>query len=79
MSQSDTTEVPPPDFLVPAVRTALEMILVAAVILYIGLPATNTIYLGLVVVLAIIAMVTVLFWSLNRQIEAWIARARRTA
>jgi hypothetical protein len=55
------------------------MILVAAVILYIGLPATNTVYLGLVVVLAIIAMVTVLFWSLNRQIEAWIARARRTA
>jgi len=42
MSQSDTTEVPPPDFIVPAVRTALEMILVAAVILYVGLPATTS-------------------------------------
>lgn len=78
MSQSDTTEVPPPDFLVPAVRCALEMLLVGAVILYVGLPATNTFYLGLVVVLAVVTMVTVLFWALNRQMEAWIARARRT-
>lgn len=73
---TDTTEVPPPDFVVPAVRCALEMVLVGAIILYVGLPAGNPYYLGFVV--AIIAMVTVLFWALNRQMEAWIARARRS-
>lgn len=75
---TDTTEVPPPDFVVPAVRCALEMVLVGAIILYVGLPTTNAFYLGLVIVLAVVAMVTVLFWALNRQMEAWIARARRT-
>lgn len=75
---TDTTEVPPPDFVVPAVRCALEMVLVAAIILYVGLPTSNAFYLGFVVVLTVVAMVAVLFWSLNRQMEAWIARARRT-
>jgi hypothetical protein len=79
MSQQDTTEVPPPDFLVPGVRCALEMALVGFVILYIGLPTSNEFYAGAVVVLALITMTVVLFWSLNRQMEAWIARARRTA
>lgn len=75
---SDTTEVPPPDFLVPGVRCALEMLLVGAAVLFVGLPTTNAFYLGAVVVLAVVSMVVVLFWSLNRQMEAWIARARRT-
>ncbi|MEF8786489.1 MAG: hypothetical protein V5A45_11195 [Haloarculaceae archaeon] len=75
---TDTTEVPPPDFLGPAVRCALEMLLVAGLILFVGLPTTNAFFLGLIIVLAVVAMVTVLFWSLNQQMEAWIARARRT-
>jgi hypothetical protein len=75
---TDTTEVPPPDFLGPAVRCALEMLLVAGLILFAGLPTTNAFFLGLIIVLAVVAMVTVLFWSLNQQMEAWIARARRT-
>ncbi|WP_340101151.1 hypothetical protein [Salinibaculum salinum] len=75
---TDTTEVPPPDFLGPAVRCALEMLLVASLILFVGLPTTNAFFLGLIIVLAVVAMVTVLFWSLNQQMEAWIARARRT-
>lgn len=79
MSQQDTTEVPPPDFIVPGVRCALEMALVGFVILYLGLPTSNTFYAGAVVVLALITMTVVLFWALNRQMEAWIARARRTA
>lgn len=78
MDNADTTEVPPPDFIGPAVRCALEMVLVGIIILYVGLPASNVFYLGFVVVLAVVAMVTVLFWALNRQMEAWIARARRT-
>ena len=76
--RSDTTEVPPPDFLGPAVRCALEMLLVGSIIVLVGLPTTNAFFLGLTIVLAIVAMVTVLFWSLNQQMEAWIARARRT-
>ncbi|MHB9286633.1 hypothetical protein ACKVMT_06290 [Halobacteriales archaeon Cl-PHB] len=78
MATSDTTEVPPPDFIWPGIRCALEMALVGFVILYVGLPATNVYYVGAVVVLALVAMVVVLFWALNRQMEAWIARARRT-
>jgi hypothetical protein len=77
-SQSDTTEVPPPGFIVPGVRCALEMLLVGAVILFVGLPTSNEFYLGAVVVTAVVVMTVVLFWSLNQQMEAWIARARRT-
>ncbi len=77
-SQSDTTEVPPPDFLVPGIRCALEMVLVGGIILLLGLPTTNQFYFGAIVVVAIVVMTVVLFWSLNRQMEAWIARARRT-
>lgn len=79
MAQSDTTEVPPPGFVVPGVRCALEMALVGFVILYVGLPASNVFYTGAVVVVAMVTMTVVLFWALNRQMEAWIARARRTA
>ena len=77
-SQSNTTEVPPPDFLVPGVRCALEMLLAGALVLIVGLPASNVFYLGAVVVVAVVVMTVVLFWSLNQQMEAWIARARRT-
>jgi hypothetical protein len=76
--QRDTTEVPPPDFLVPGVRCALEMLLVGGLVLIVGLPTTNPYYLGAVVVIAVVVMTVVLFWSLNQQMEAWIARARRT-
>jgi hypothetical protein len=75
---TDTTEVPPPGFVVPGVRCALEMLLVGAAVLFVGLPTTNAFYLGTVIVLAVVSMVVVLFWCLNRQMEAWIARARRT-
>jgi hypothetical protein len=79
MGQRDTTEVPPPDFVVPGVRCALEMALVGFVILYLGLPSSNVFYTGAVVIVAMMTMTVVLFWALNRQMEAWIARARRTA
>jgi hypothetical protein len=78
VNTTDTTEVPPPGFLGPAVRCALEMLLVGAIILFAGLPTSNAFFLGLILVVTVIAMVTILFWSLNQQMEAWIARARRT-
>ena len=74
---SDTTEVQPPDFLLPGIRCALEMVIAATLILYLGLPAGNDFYTGFVLVLAFMVMVVILFWSLNQQMEAWIARTRR--
>jgi hypothetical protein len=78
MATRDTTEIPPPDFLVPGIRCGLEIALVVTLILYVGLPAPNAFVLGLAVVLAVVSATVVLFWALNRQMEAWIARARRT-
>lgn len=74
---ADTTDIDPPGFVLPGIRCALEMVLVGALLLYVGLPATNRLYLGAVVVLTVVSVTVVLFWCLNRQIEAWIARARR--
>jgi hypothetical protein len=74
---TDTTDIDPPGFVVPGIRCGLEMALVAALVLYVGLPATNRIYLGAVAVLTLVSVTVVLFWCLNRQMEAWIARARR--
>ncbi len=74
----DTTNIEPPGFVVPGVRCALEMLMVAGIMLLVGLPATNTIYLGAVVALTVVSVTVVLFWCLNRQMEAWVARARRT-
>lgn len=69
--------VEPPDFIVPGIRCALEMVIVGAIVLFVGLPATNGVYEGLIVVIAVVCMVVVLFWGINRQIEAWIVRVRR--
>jgi hypothetical protein len=74
---ADTTDIDPPGFVLPGIRCALEMVLVGALLLYVGLPTTNRLYLGAVVVLTVVSVTVVLFWCLNRQIEAWIARARR--
>lgn len=67
----------PPDYLRPGIRCAVEMILAGSLVLLVGLPAENTIFYGLVVVLAIVVMVVILFWAINRQMEAWIESAQR--
>lgn len=78
MATEETTEIPPPAFVGPGIRCALEMFMVGALILLVGLPATNPFYVGGVVVLALISMTVVLFWCINRQVEIWIARARHS-
>lgn len=67
----------PPGFLVPGLRCAIEMLAVAGIMLLVGLPATNVVYRALVVALTVVSVTVVLFWCLNRQMEAWIAHARR--
>jgi hypothetical protein len=53
------------------------MILAGSLVLLVGLPAENLVFSGLVVALAIVVMVVVLFWAINRQMEAWIESAQR--
>jgi len=74
MATEDTSSAEParPDFLRAGIRCALEMVLAGGLVLLVGLPAENTVFYGLTVVTAIVVMVVVLFWALNRQIEAWI-------
>jgi len=62
-----------PDFLRQGIRCALEMVLAGGLVLLVGLPAENTIYFGAVVTLAVVVMVVVLFWAMNRQVERVVA------
>lgn len=61
-----------PDFLRPGIRCGLEMVLAGGLVLLVGLPAENDIYYGAVVSTAIVVMVVVLFWALNRQMQQWV-------
>jgi len=77
MSDSgEPSSVPHPPFLLAGIRTALEMSLVAITIGLIGLPAENPLYLSVIALLAVVAMVVVLFWSLNQHIDRWIKHAQ---
>ena len=62
-----------PDFLRPGIRCALEMLLAGGLVLLVGLPADSALFTGAVVALAVVVMVVVLFWALNRQMEAWVS------
>jgi hypothetical protein len=72
MSTDEATAVEPPDFLRSGIRCALEMVLAGGLVLLVGLPAENDIFSAIVIVLAIVVMIVVLFWALNRHIRAWI-------
>jgi hypothetical protein len=78
MSESggELSEVPHPPFVLAGIRCALEMVLVASLVLLLGLPAQNAMYLAVVVLLAVVGMVVVLFWCLNQQMDRWIKHAR---
>lgn len=77
MSRSgEQSSVPHPPFLLAGIRTALEMSLVGITIGLVGLPAENPLYLSVIVLLAVVAMVVVLFWSLNQHIDRWIKHAQ---
>ena len=73
---AEEREVPSPGFLFPGVRCALEMALVGTVVALIGLPTSNAFHLGVVLLAALVSMVVVLFWCLNRHVAEWIRRAQ---
>ena len=68
--------LPSPGFVLPGIRTALEMALVATVIALVGLPAADPLVLGVVLLAALVGMVVVLFWALNRHMRRWIRYAQ---
>lgn len=74
--QAKTRSVPAPGYVVPAIRCTLEMVIVASIIGLLGLPASKPLHLGIVLIAMLMAMVVVLFWSLNHHIAEWIRRAR---
>lgn len=68
--------LPSPGFILPGIRTALEMALVAIVIGLFGLPTEEPMLLGLVLLSALVGMVVVLFWGLNRHMRRWVRYAQ---
>lgn len=68
-----------PGFLRPGIRCAVEMVLAGGLVLLVGLPAENDVYFAAVVSLAVVVMVVVLFWALNRQMEQWLEAQRRAS
>jgi len=77
MSEDATDdEIPSPGFVLPGLRAGLEMALVGIVIGLAGLPTQDTLVLALVLLSALLGMVVVLFWSMNRHMRRWVRYAQ---
>ena len=74
--QANSRSIPAPGYVIPGIRCALEMVIVATIIGLLGLPTSKPLHLGIVLVAMVIGMVVVLFWCLNRHIAEWIRRAQ---
>lgn len=74
--EGERREVPPPGFIVPGIRCALEMVIVGSIVGLLGLPATSALSLGIVLIAMLVSMVVVLFWCLNNHMAEWIRRAQ---
>ena len=68
--------LPSPGFILPGIRTAVEMALVATIIGLFGLPTEDPLVLGVVLLTALVGMIVVLFWALNRHMRRWIRYAQ---
>jgi hypothetical protein len=73
---AEDDEVPPPDYVIPGIRNALEMFLVGTAVALLGLPAKEPLFLGIVILTTFTAMIVVLFWGLNKQMAKWITHAQ---
>jgi hypothetical protein len=74
--QAADDEVPPPDFLIPGIRVALEMALVGSSVAMMGLWVEEPLFIGVVILTTFSAMIVVLFWRLNKQMGKWIKHAK---
>jgi len=68
--------LPSPGFVLPGIRTAVEMALVGIIIGLVGLPTEDPLVLGVVLLAALVGMIVVLFWALNRHMRRWIRYAQ---
>ncbi|MFC6755391.1 MULTISPECIES: hypothetical protein [Haloarcula] len=68
--------LPSPGFILPGIRTAVEMALVATIIALFGLPTEDPLVLAVVMLSALVGMVVTLFWALNRHMRRWIRYAQ---
>ncbi|WP_254271425.1 hypothetical protein [Haloarcula marina] len=73
---ADSSALPSPGFVLPGLRCAVEMALVALVIALLGLPTEEPLVLGVVMLSALFGMVVVLFWAMNRHMRRWIRYAQ---
>lgn len=77
MSEDGTDDsMPNPGFILPGIRTGVEMALVAIIIGLFGLPTEDPLVLAVVLLAALVGMVVVLFWALNRHMRRWIRYAQ---
>ena len=70
------SETPSPGFVLPGLRAGVEMALVGIIVALIGLPAREPLVLGVVLLVALLAMTVVLFWAMNRHMRKWIRYAQ---
>lgn len=70
------SKTPSPGFILPGLRAGVEMALVGIIIALVGLPTEQPLVLGLVVLSALMGMIVVLFWAMNRHMRKWIRYAQ---
>jgi len=79
MSEDGTGDsLPSSGCILPGIRTAVEMALVAIIVGLFGLPTDDPLVLGVVLLAALVGMVVVLFWGVNRHMRRWIRYAQGT-
>lgn len=70
------SKTPSPGFILPGLRAGVEMALVGIIIALVGLPTQQPLVLSLVVLSALMGMMVVLFWAMNRHMRKWIRYAQ---
>lgn len=75
-SNSSEKQMPSPGFFLPGLRAGVEMALVGIIIAIAGLPTEDPLVLGVVILAALLGMVVVLFWAMNRHMRKWIRYAQ---
>lgn len=70
------SKTPSPGFVLPGLRAGAEMALVGIIVALVGLPTEDPVVLGVVLLTALLGMVVVLFWAMNRHMRKWIRYAQ---
>ncbi|MFB6139214.1 MAG: hypothetical protein ABEJ26_02120 [Halosimplex sp.] len=68
-----------PDWRIPALRTGLEVSLVALVAAYLSIHLSSPLLVGVVVVAGVVGAVALCFRALDRQAYAWVRYASKRA